>query len=363
MSNQLPASVRQLHAAIDRAFPAGEGGVQPVRRRQLRMVADMWGRALEKDDGFSASARSDARRLFTRPALESFWRLVLAGDLRARPAEEGKPRTLASLRIVRDCLGLLADEIIPGRPVWLPRVPQQEPKATVAPRAVRSLYRAVVDLAAGGPLERSGTGLRYEDRVRLLAMVSVVLDVAPRAGELSAQTLADLVEVEGGAYIGVRRRQQRAAPNRAEEIAALAEVHPATVEALLWGATHQMSEATRQRVLAAIRELEPAPEVEWYVLHERTQVALRQWLSVRETLVAPLQGARDALWVTLKATHLGPAGLPLGSTGVSQAYARGVTALNVLMAGSYGWEPLPRRLEQLRRSLAVVPVELPAGES
>ena len=353
-------SVRQLYRVIDRLYPPDPRGEQPVRRRQLRMVADMWGRALaQADGGFPRSAYRSAPGLFTQPVLERFWGLARTGELRAHPAQAGRVRSLASLRIVRDCLGIFADEVIPGRPVWLPIVSQQQPKETVRPQSVHALYRGLVDMAAAGPLERSGTGLRFEDRARLLAMVSVVLDAAPRAGELSAQTLEDLTE--GETHIAVRRRQQKVPPNRAEEIAALAEVHPDTVRALLWGNTHQMSEATKQKVLAALRELPPAPDVEWYRLREGTRVALRQWLDVRASLVAPLEGAKSALWVTLSATHVGPAGTPIGSTGIIQAYHRGMGALNVLMAGEYGWEPMPRRLEQLRRAVDVTPEDPPEG--
>lgn len=159
--------------------------------------------------------------------------------------------------------------------------------------------------------------------------------------------------------VGVRRRQQKAPPNRVEEISALAEVHPATVSAVLRGRLEQMSEATRQRVLAAVEELGPRPEVEWYALREGSRVAVRRWLKVREGLVeqVPLTGGRSALWVSLWPSKAGPPGIPLRPQGLRQAYARGITALNFVMAGSYGWEPLPVKMEQVRRSVTAVPLE------
>ncbi|QGZ53388.1 hypothetical protein GPZ77_34750 (plasmid) [Streptomyces sp. QHH-9511] len=143
-----------------------------------------------------------------------------------------------------------------------------------------------------------------------------------------------------------------------EEIAALAQVHPSAVEAIRAGHVHQRSEAVRQRVLAAIAELEPLPEVEWYELREGTRVALRRWLEVRQRVVEalPLAGGRTALWVTLRASQAGPPGVTLRPQGVWRAYAKGVTALNFVMAGRYGWSPLPTTMEQLRRAVEAEPL-------
>ncbi|MGW5529488.1 hypothetical protein [Streptomyces xanthochromogenes] len=359
MSAAPAPSVRQLYAVVDRLHPPGPAGEKASpRRRQLRMVAGMWERAIGRD-GIPARASRSVGQLFTRPALRAFWGLAVSGQLRAREDQVGLALPLASQRIVRDCLAILAEEVVPDTAVWLPVVPQQAPKATVGKRPLDALYRGLVDMAAAGPLERAGTGLSFEDRARLLAMVSVMLDAAPRAGEMELQTLAELAP--GETHVGVRRRQQRAPRSRVMDIAELAEVHPASVHAILSGDLGQRSEATRQRVLAAVRELEPLPEVEWYELREGSRVAVRQWLRVRKNLVAGLEGAKDALWVALVATKAGPPGLPLRAEGIRLAYVRGITALNMVMAGQYGWEPMPTKLEQLRRSVAAVPVAAPAG--
>ncbi|MFD9721031.1 hypothetical protein [Streptomyces sp. NPDC059076] len=348
-------SVRQLAAVVD----GMAGRVSAERLRQLRMVVGMFDRAVGRPELPAASARS-VDRLFTRPALAGFWRLAADGELRYREQDLGRPLPLASLRIVRDCLSIVAREVLPVEAVVvLPSVPQQEPKATVSGRSLLALYRGLVDLASAGPLERDGTALSYEDRTRLLAMVSIVLDSGARSGELAAQRLIDLAP--GEVAVGVRRRQQKAGPNRAEEIAALAEVHPDTVRAILHGHLHQRSAAMQRRVLAAIDELEPLPEVEWHALREGSRVAVRRWLKVREGLVeqVPLEGARTALWVTLVPSTLGPSGLPIRAHGLRRAYTRGIAALNVLMAGEYGWEPMPTRMEQLRRSVATSPIQPP----
>ncbi|MFC9626297.1 hypothetical protein ACFTXM_42220 [Streptomyces sp. NPDC056930] len=101
------------------------------------------------------------------------------------------------------------------------------------------------------------------------------------------------------------------------------------------------------------------PEVEWYPLREGSQVAMRRWLKVWQQLVEslPLEGAKTALWVSLVPSKAGPPGVPLRAQGLRQAYARGITALNRVMAGSYGWEPLPTTMERVRRSAEVVPLE------
>lgn len=350
------ASVRQLAAVVDRL--AGE--VSAERMRQLRMVVGMWDRAVDRPEMGDRSLRR-AQQFFTRPVLEIFWDLAVAGELRHWEKDVGKPLPVPTLRIVRDCLTIMARAVPQVGRVWLPEVHRGETKDTVGEGGAAALYRGLVDLAGAGPLESGGVALSYEDRARLLAMVAIVLDAAPRSGELAALRLDDVAP--GETAVAVRRRQQKAPPNRAEEIAALAEVHVDTVRAVLWGQVHQMSEATRQRVLAAVAELEPLPEVEWYALREGSQVAVRRWLRAREDLVGalPVEGGRTALWVTLWPSKAGPAGITISAQGLRQAYARGVSALNTVMAGQYGWEPLPLRMEPLRRSVTVTPLEEPPG--
>lgn len=363
MTQKAPLAVRQLYAAVDRIVPAGPGetGVQ-VRRRQLRMVAGMWERAVSAD-GMPDWVGRKASSLFHRWPLGVFWRLAVEGELRAKAEDRGRPLSPASLRIVRDCLAILARELVPeGTEVRLPVVGQPEPKDTVAPAGLQALYRELVDRAGSGPLERDGMQLSYEDRTRLLALVSVVLDAGARSAELAAMRLSDLAA--GEAAVGVRRRQQRAPRWRVPEISEFAEVSPVAVQEVLSGRLHKVSQATYQRVLAAVAELPALPEVEWYALREGSRVAVRRWLKVREGLVEslPLEGGRTALWVTLVPGPSGPTGVSIRPQGLRMAFTRGMTALNFVMAGSHGWEPMPTTLEQLRRSVAPVPLaEPPTG--
>ena len=100
-------SVRQLAAVVDRMA----GGVSQERLRQLRMVVGMWDRALGSG-GMPVAASREAQRMFTRPALVRFWDLAVAGELRHFDRDRGKPLPDATLRIVRDCLGILALSLI-----------------------------------------------------------------------------------------------------------------------------------------------------------------------------------------------------------------------------------------------------------
>ncbi|NBM18613.1 LacI family DNA-binding transcriptional regulator [Streptomyces sp. GC420] len=158
--------------------------------------------------------------------------------------------------------------------------------------------------------------------------------------------------------VKVRRRPQNASDLRLEDIAAAAGTDRTTVSRVLNGRAGQarISRATQQAVREAVDRLPAGPHIETYALREGTGVALRRWLAVRGELVAPLEGAKNALWVSLVATSAGPPGLPLRAQGIRRAYVRGMTALNFVMAGQYGWEPLPEKLERLRRSVRARPL-------
>lgn len=345
-------SVRQLAAVVDGMV----GTVSEGRLRQLRMVVGMFDRAVGRDEMPKQSSRS-AKHLFTWAALRPFWALAEAGELRHWEKDLGKPLPVTTLRVVRNCLEILAARVLPEKKrVRLPELDIPVLKPTVDGRSLDSLYRGMVDLAGQGPLVRDGTMLSPEDRARVLAMVAVLLDAAPRSGEMAAQTLSDLAP--GEVAVGVRRRSQRRDEARVGEVAAMTGLHPSTVAKVLSGLGHDRSEATEARVLEASNALGPVPEVEWFELREGSRVAVRRWLEVRQRLVdqVPLTGQRTAFWVTLVPSKAGPTGLPLRAQGLRQGYARGVRALNWVMAGSYGWEPLPTTMEQVRRSVDVVPL-------
>lgn len=87
-------------------------------------------------------------------------------------------------------------------------------------------------------------------------------------------------------------------------------------------------------------------------LSESAVAVLRHWLDVRAVLTAKTPRTRS-LWVSLAANHDGcgvrrPAGMPLQPTGLRRAHARAVASLNVDLAGSPGFEPLPRTVGQFR---------------
>ena len=252
-------SARDLARAVERIAPRDTGSrdarepapgplgaplrLSPGRARQLWMVVGMWNRALERGR-FSRAAHDSSARLFTQRALREFWELAEAEEPRTLAPERGRDvrLPLATPRIVRDCLRILAALVRPGEPVRLPVVARPALKDPVPARSLTTVYRGLADMAASGPLERGGTALSYEDRARLLAMVAIVLDSAARSGELAALR-----------RLGVRRQL-------------LAE--------------------------------------------------------------SPLSGGEPGLWVTLVLTRSGPPGITLRPQGLTQAYARGMRALN-----------------------------------
>lgn len=293
---------------LDRRVDALAGEVSASRARQLRMVVGMWDLAL---DGWPEDAPAPGRAagdLFAEPVLRAFWGMAAAGRLRTRGDGAARPLPPATRRVVRDCLGILADVVVPGREMWLPEIAQPRPKATVPSGQLGVLYRKLADMASDAPVERAGVSLSVQDRVRLLAMVAVVLDTGARSGELETMRMQDLAEGEG--ELLVHRVPQNGDHLAYDDVCAL---------------------------------------------REGTRVALRRWLRVRAGLVAALEGAPPrALWVSLRANQWQPApGFALRAQGIQKAYARGAVALNGLMAGREGWEPLPTTLEQVRRAVAV----------
>jgi integrase len=154
----------------------------------------------------------------------------------------------------------------------------------------------------------------------MLALLGVVLDTGARAGELTALTVDDLPEDLSTVRIERRPQARSSAPAQVESLA----------------------------------------------LSDSTRAALRRWLALRTEIVAALQGTTRALWVSLRPNHAGlaredggsvprPPGMPLQPRGLARAYTRAVDEANALLADTPGWSPLPRRLEQLRRSVSAEP--------
>ncbi|MFJ1827377.1 hypothetical protein [Streptomyces sp. NPDC088178] len=295
-------SVRQLAAVVD----GMAGQVSDGRLRQLRMVVGMFDRAVGRDEMPGRASRT-AAQLFTWAALDRFWELATAGELRARPQDRGTPLPLNTQRNVVDCLELLAARVVPDKVVRLPRVVSAAPRATTTSEQERELFRFMVDMAGREPVGHDGQSKRTNSdyRVRLLAMTGMVLDTRSRPGELAKMRIDDLGEALES--VRVVRHQQNGA-------------HLEPMELTL-------------------------------PLSESTMVALRRWMRVRERLVHPLQGAATALWVSVAVSNRGELpGIPLREQSLSSSYARGVKRLNAAMAGREGWEPLPSCMEGLRRA-------------
>ena len=218
-----------------------------------------------------------------------------------------------------------------------------------------AVYRELVSLAGNSPLERDGRGIRAQERARLLAMVSVVLDTGARVGELERLNVDDLgpnLDV-----VRVVRRPQKAGKGY-EEVAYRLGVSLGTVSKVMAGQDQRASFQLAEEIRREVATVQGAgPRVERYALSHGSRVALKRWLHVRDGLVTPLEGGKSALWVTVFASKAGPPGIRIRAQGLGQSYGRGVHALNFLMAGQPGWEPLPVRMEQLRRAVDVVPLE------
>ncbi|MFZ4136995.1 hypothetical protein [Streptomyces koyangensis] len=288
--------------------------VSRSRAEQLWAVVGMFDRAVKHPSMPERARTRGMDQLFTWAALDAFWELAVPGELRARAEDRGKRLPVASQRMVRDCLAILARLVVPERRVRLPKLPQAPARAVTRPAQEQELLHHLLRLAADGPAGGYVWQQRQADaRVRTLAVAGVAVDTRSRVSELTAIRVSDLGE--GLRSVRVRRRPQNSA-------------HLPVVEEEL-----PLSESTRD--------------------------ALARWLEVRERLVSGLEGGRvEALWVRVSPVRPAagePAGLPVSELWLQQMYSRGVRSLNSVMAGVVGWEPLPVSLESLRR--AVVPQE------
>jgi integrase len=241
-------------------------------------------------------------------AVAAYLDLAQAGELRRRAVSGDGRATDASMRIRADCLKLLGEAAavvvdVAGRP----GLPPLRDTVDGPSRDQLRQYLASRVRPTGPP-----------GRTRLLAMIGVVLDSGARVGEMCAMTLPDL----------------------ADDLATLrVERHPQA------------------------RSVAPA-ETDIIRLGAGTRRALRDWLEVRSGITAPLHGgAVHALWVSVRANHAGvpgatgmpvtrPPGMPLRPRGLQRAYTRAVAEANSDLVGSPGWQPLPRRFEQLRRAVS-----------
>lgn len=156
--------------------------VGEARWRQLGMVRGELERALARG-ALPVGARRSLRRLLEPDALRSYVRLASSGTLRARRVQGGYPPTSDATNEARvQCFdlpcgayGLPAPRLGAGG-----RVPPQPAPAF----GTLAALRRQLDQDLGGYMSPGHT--------RLAAVVALVLDTAPRSGELFALRLSDL---------------------------------------------------------------------------------------------------------------------------------------------------------------------------
>lgn len=294
------AGLASVHAGVARLSES----VSPSRLRQLRWVERELALAAASGE-LPSPTRGDVVELLSPPLVDAYLALAEMGALRSRERRDGARSSASSTQIRLRCLLMIAEAAGLDLP-HLRTSTEFARRPLVSLRTVAQLQEQLAALAdAAGDSHRGAAALH-----RLRAVVGVVVDTGARAGELCQMTTDDL-DLHAGT-LRVRRRPQRATSAR--------------------------------------------PETE-DVLSAATLASLRSWLSVRGALVGALQGGTvDALWVSVRANHVPPgrpvpAGMPLQPRGLARSYRREAERLNDECAGRPGWEPLPLRMELLRRSV------------
>jgi integrase len=301
-------AVGQVEAAVERLCLNQD--TSAARARQLRWIAKELRIVSAHPDFEPGGPVRTARDLLAPQALTSYLRLAQQGELRQRPTSTGDGTSSASsMRIREDCLRLICEQLTVPL-VISERAPIPTPREVVD-GPTRSQLRAYLAKRAETPPSLAG-------HVRLLAIIGTVLDTGARVGELCALRVADLDSSGPAPILTVVRKPQA-------------------------------------RALAE-------PVTELIALSSGTHAALRHWLAAREEIIGSLHLGVKSLWVSVAGNHAGlpaadghsirrPAGMPLRPRGLQRAYTRAVVDLNMELAGSPGWQPLPYRLEQLRRAV------------
>ncbi|WP_407916729.1 site-specific integrase [Kitasatospora sp. NE20-6] len=301
-------SVEELNAVVERACepPTGKS-----RAKQLRWVAGELRTALERGE-IPSTAAGSLTGLLAPDTLAAYLRAAGLGLLRRKPAARPDQASPASMNVRADCLQILGARA--GITVVLP-----DRAAQVALRPVVGARPRSILL---GHLERAARPGRSEARSRILAIIGTVMDTGCRAGELCTMRVDD-VELRRG-RIRVTRLPQHRDP-RAE------------------------------------------PAIETVALSGPTRAAMSHWLAVRSRLVVrdtakpdgPGNETTPALWVSVSPSGRSRPGMPLHFRGLARAYVREIRSLNADMAGEPGWEPMPERMEQLRRAIELEPAGFP----
>ncbi|GGZ82924.1 hypothetical protein GCM10010328_66640 [Streptomyces rubiginosohelvolus] len=305
---------------------ACEKAPSEARERQIRAHARELVRALNHPD-HPLSVADDLADVLGRDALLAYDRLAVAGELRDRGAKE--PTSEATAMVRSGVMVLLQREL--GLEVFhlrqLKELPGKEPVDVGRRERLRASLQTLSDAIGTGTGWTVDGGLLshgYPLWVRMLAMASVVLDTGCRVGELCALRLEDLSpSLE---EVRITRRPQNARPNT-----------PVSVEV--------------------------------YPLRRATRAALQRYLQVRRLLMSEVTGGADWLWVSVRGNHGGvvargvepeyrPAGTALQPRGVARSYTSTVEKVNLRLGGTEDWEPLPVRMEQLRRGVAAPELHL-----
>lgn len=276
-------------------------GVGEARRRQLGMVRRELAAALERD-ALPVAARRNLRRLLETGTLETYLRLAESGALRHRLVGGRRPPTSPPTNQARyDCLNLARQAL------GLPRLPLGGGTPILRPTPESGQLAALrrqLDQDLGGHLSPG--------RIRLIAVLALLLDTRSRSGELTVQRVTHLTGDPTRPHTGIHSRRQ---PQHGTGV---------------------------------------ATESEWLPLSDLSRAALDRWLPLRADLMSHAHGT-TRLWVSLRMNHAGtldddgratlrPAGMPLEENGLITSYRAGRSRYEDLR------RLLPPKMEQLRRA-------------
>jgi hypothetical protein len=309
-------AVQQLSAVAETLCAAEDTGDQTAR--QYRWTVGMVERALTAHrELFTPDAGDSLAKLLTEANTTVFLDLAESGALRRRAGRQQGPASEASMTVVRTRLqGIATAAGLP--PLAFPPLQQTDFQAVHPPTSDGTVH------LLRDHLEQAADRWRPRpDLVRVLAMVAIVCDTAARSGELAVLTLDDY--------------------------------DPAT------GLLHLLRYPPR-------RDPATPPQADTVLLAPFTRAVLAVWIREhRAHLVSLLEGSdHGRLWVAVAPNHnerpdgttsRRPPGAPLEVRGTRRALERGIISLNAAMLDVPGWQPLTTRAEQLRRAVALHPVQ------
>ncbi|MFJ4342616.1 hypothetical protein [Streptomyces sp. NPDC088915] len=312
----LVPSLHAMERTVDEL--CSDPGTGASRAKQLRALVGAYERAFT-EGGLPPDAYDDLPSLLAFDVTRSFFELAVRGLVRG-DGKKGERESDSALRVRGRCLELIAQKA--GIPFELPEMPPAPNLAPVVAAPIRALLMRRFETL----VDRVDRKVTEPFRLRFLAMYGIVLDTASSSGTLAAQHEAHLAADLSSMRVH-RPRSGRAAT--------------------------------------------PPPPEEW-PLSPATRQALRDYLPVRASLVAPLQHPVKHLWVSLEHNHTGqredgttvqePPGVPLLKGGIQRVFAKAAEVLNEEMEELHrergaglppDWQPMPTRLEPLRRAVAL----------